>query len=439
MGDVRRRGGSTRLALSALVAFGSAVFSPALNALPVAASSPISVYVGYADTLRADAQNFPTPWNGSPNTTFEGCAPDSSCTFDGGAVRVVNDSPAAVTVDAIAVHLDTCTYTGWPAAVLQPGADLIVTQLSSGEAAGCTGPTPALFDTSDLGPGGASYAGNCVPDGLQPTVDITVDGRTSSYTDSGQVLNTGGIDAGVCRGNESTQWTLIGSKPCPGSLLTLAPPSQQRPVLTQATVTATFSNSCGQPLSDTAVAFAVTAGPNAGLTGSGVTDQAGRASFTYSSAHLGTDTLQASVTNVIGRILSNQVTVSWTIEFAGGGGAFVIGDLENVAGAHVLWWGAQWWKVDRLSRGLAPASFKGFESGNLAPACGQTWTTRPGNSPHPPARVPALMAVIVTDHVVKTGSTITGDVLHIVLVRTDPGYGPNPGHAGRGTIVSQLC
>jgi len=27
----------------------------------------------------------------------------------------------------------------------------------------------------------------------------------------------------------------------------------------------------------------------------------------------------------------------------------------------------------------------------------------------------------------------------IVLVRTNPGYGPNPGHVGTGTIVSTLC
>ena len=172
-------------------------------------------------------------------------------------------------------------------------------------------------------------------------------------------------------------------------------------------MTATFANSCGQPLSDTLVHFAVATGPNAGLTGTGVTDRNGRAVFTYSSAHLGTDTLQAFVTNVAGRIDSNPVRVIWTVAFAAGG-SFVIGDLENAPGSHVLWWGAQWWKVDRLSRGPAPASFKGFQSSDPAPACGQTWTTRPGNSPHPPASVAALMGVIVTDHVVKSGSTISG-------------------------------
>jgi hypothetical protein len=29
--------------------------------------------------------------------------------------------------------------------------------------------------------------------------------------------------------------------------------------------------------------------------------------------------------------------------------------------------------------------------------------------------------------------------VHIVIVQTDAGYEPNPGHAGTGTIVAQFC
>jgi hypothetical protein len=29
--------------------------------------------------------------------------------------------------------------------------------------------------------------------------------------------------------------------------------------------------------------------------------------------------------------------------------------------------------------------------------------------------------------------------VRIVVVRTDPGYGPSPGHAGTGTIVATFC
>jgi hypothetical protein len=408
------------------------------TATPASASSNIGVWVAYADKVRADPANFPTPWAGSPQTTFEGCAPVSACDYDAGAIRVVNNSGSTVHVNAIALHLDTCTYTGWPAADLAPGADLIVTQLQSGGAAGCTGPTPNVLDTSDIGPNGSSYAGNCVPNGILPRVDITVDNVTTTYTDSGQVLNTGGIDGGVCSGNESIQWTVIGHAPCRSSLLSLVPPAQTHQVLTTATVTATFTNSCGQPLSNTAVNFSILSGPNAGVTGSGVTNANGQATFSYSSSKLGTDNVRASVTNLAGSLNSNTVAVTWTVEFANGG-AFVISDLQDINGHTVYWWGAQWWKKDHLSSGLAPASFKGYEIGNASPWCGQTWTTRPGNSPHPPSTVPGMMAVIVTAHVTKRGPVISGDIVHIVLVRTNPGYGPNPGHPGTGTIVATLC
>lgn len=402
------------------------------------APAGVGVFVGYADSLRADPANFPTPWFGSPATIFEGCAPTAACVYDAGAVRIVNNSTAAVTLNAVAIHIDTCTFTGWPGAILAPGSDLIVTQLGSGAADGCT-PTPATMDTSDVGPGGAAYSNNCTPDGLVPVVDLTINGATTSYADSGQVLNTGGVDSGICSGNESIQWTVIGHAPCRGSLLSLTPPAQSHPVLSSATVTATFTNSCGQPLSNTAVHFSAQSGPNAGLTGPGVTNASGQATFTYSSSKLGTDTWKASVSNLAGSIPSNPATVTWTLNFAGNGGSFVIGDLENVANGHVLYWGAQWWKNDSMSQGAAPAAFKGFELSNPAPACGQTWTTRPGNSPPPPATVPAVMGVIVSSHITQKGSTISGNIVHIVVVRTDPGYGPNPGHAGTGTIIATIC
>jgi hypothetical protein len=49
------------------------------------------------------------------------------------------------------------------------------------------------------------------------------------------------------------------------------------------------------------------------------------------------------------------------------------------------------------------------------------------------------MAVAVSSSVTKSGSTITGNITHLVIVQTNPGYAPNPGHAGIGTIVAQLC
>ena len=428
------------LALGAMITplAAPAVATPVNSTSATPAIAGLGVFLGYGDSLRADPANFPTPWYGSPQTVFEGCAPTSACVYDAGTVRVVNNTSAAMTIDSIAVHMDTCTYTGWPAATLAPGSDLIITQLASGFSDGCT-PTPAAMDTSDLGPNGTGYAGNCTQDGILPVVDVTVNGTTASYVDSGQVLNTGGVDSGVCSGNESTQWTVIGHAPCRGSLLALSPPSQTHAVLSSASVTATFTNSCGQPLSNTAVSFAASSGPNAGLAGSGVTNAQGQATFTYSSNKLGTDAWRASVSNLAGSIPSNSATVNWTLQFAGNGGSFVIGDLEAASTGHVLYWGAQWWKLDPMKGGPAPAAFKGFEMSNPAPTCGSRWTTRPGNSPHPPATVPSVMGVIVSSQITQKGSTISGDIVHILIVRTDPGYGPNPGHAGTGVIIGKIC
>jgi hypothetical protein len=47
--------------------------------------------------------------------------------------------------------------------------------------------------------------------------------------------------------------------------------------------------------------------------------------------------------------------------------------------------------------------------------------------------------VIVSSSVTKSGSSIAGNVVHMVVVKTDPGYGPNPGHAGTGTVVATIC
>jgi hypothetical protein len=48
------------------------------------------------------------------------------------------------------------------------------------------------------------------------------------------------------------------------------------------------------------------------------------------------------------------------------------------------------------------------------------------------------MAVIVSSSIKQSGSTISGDVAKIVIVKTDGGYDSNPGHAGTGTVVATV-
>ncbi len=119
-------------------------------------------------------------------------------------------------------------------------------------------------------------------------------------------------------------------------------------------------------------------------------------------------------------------------------GTFVIGDQNVLVGSQVTFWGAQWWKDNPLSTGLAPASFKGFAV-DATPTCGQDWTTDPGNSSHPPATVGDVIPVIVSSQITKTGPVISGDTTEVALVQVDPGYAGDPGHPGTGTVVGFAC
>ncbi len=94
--------------------------------------------------------------------------------------------------------------------------------------------------------------------------------------------------------------------------ITLTPASATNPVGTNHTITATVAGT-GDPVPNRNVNFTVLSGPNAGLTGSAVTDSNGHASFTYVSTLPGTDTIQASFVNTQGAtVVSTPVTKTWT-------------------------------------------------------------------------------------------------------------------------------
>ena len=143
--------------------------------------------------------------------------------------------------------------------------------------------------------------------------------------------------------------------------------------------------------------------------------------------------------------LPSSATASATTLAFPDNGAFVLGDVSAVSGGTKSWWGAQWSGANALSGGSAPAALKGFATAATLPAgsppvsCGGPWTTSSGNSSSPVATVPTYMGVLVANTVQKNGSTISGHTLRLVVVKVDPGYAPNPEHAGTGTIVAQSC
>jgi CubicO group peptidase (beta-lactamase class C family) len=121
-------------------------------------------------------------------------------------------------------------------------------------------------------------------------------------------------------------------------------------------------------------------------------------------------------------------------------GSFVIGDRNAAVGNPVTLWGAQWSQRNSLSGGPAPASFQGFASHTLnLPRCGDTWTTDSSISSKPPGLVPEYMTVIASSAISRSGPTISGNIPEVVVVETNPGSPPDPGHPGTATVVAVVC
>jgi len=96
--------------------------------------------------------------------------------------------------------------------------------------------------------------------------------------------------------------------------ITVTPGTATDPVGSSHTVTATLLNSSGAPLVGVTVTFKVTSGPNAGKTGTCVTNAAGQCTFTYSDPPgvTGTDNIVATFTDATGTLhSSNTATKTW--------------------------------------------------------------------------------------------------------------------------------
>jgi hypothetical protein len=196
------------------------------------------------------------------------------------------------------------------------------------------------------------------------------------------------------------------------------------------------------PIANRTVTF--TLGAGGVQTCSGITDATGKAACTISpvSQALGPVVASASFAgDAFYRPASASANVLLFAFLTSGG--FVIGDQSAQAGSSQEFWGAQWSKLNSLSGGDAPNSYKGFAAtlSSEPPKCGITftWTTSPGNSSTPPATIPSYMGVLVTPSVTQSGSTVSGFAPKVVVVRTDPGYGPDPSMPGTGTVVATFC
>jgi hypothetical protein len=174
---------------------------------------------------------------------------------------------------------------------------------------------------------------------------------------------------------------------------------------------------------------------------SGAVSQTSTGAFAVSGTHtyagLGPHTVTVAVSDDGG---SRAAATSELMVYAvSAGGSFAIGDGNGSVGATAQFWGARWWKANATSAGSAPADFLGYAPGVPPAACGAAWTSSPGASSGPPATVPEYLAVVVTDRVTRTGSVLSGTVIHVVVVKTEPGYAPDAGHLGTGVVVATVC
>lgn len=185
-----------------------------------------NVYVGYADSLRANGF-FPNPFCSTQNSTT--CQIGPANNLDSGAIRIQNTGSDPLSITNIVVQLPgvSDTFTLWNDFTIAPGQN------------GFIGQTAAYnFDTSDYddffsssyylpgfgvstnGIGGCSLpstdltdAGNAACAANFPIISFNENGNTVTCTDSGSIINTGGEDFVNFSGdgNESIGWQICGS------------------------------------------------------------------------------------------------------------------------------------------------------------------------------------------------------------------------------------
>jgi PKD repeat protein len=171
-----------------------------------ASSSGLVVYAGYYDTHHpGNPQPKPSPWQGSPWVVFVGQPDSSSGGWDSSAVRVDNVSGIPQTV-TVTVDVGTHHIALWGTNTIPAGGILILTQMGL-----------ATFDGSDFNPGGCygCSAATCTPPMTTiPVVHVTIGTTIFNYNDTGQVINTHGVDSAGCpyngnRNDESEPWTQL--------------------------------------------------------------------------------------------------------------------------------------------------------------------------------------------------------------------------------------
>lgn len=212
------------------------VGAAALIGAAAAQAGGVTVYVGYADNLRPSGF-FPTTWLGDSNVVSESSAAQS---FDSGAVRIDNNTGAAITISNFSVHFanGNVNYSIWNSLTIGAGQTGIFTQTFSYNFDTSENGALGAFPPTSLAPANGSEIGGCSSSAAKiaaasaadnvdyaavcatsaAVISFMQDGIGETFTDTGHILDTGGwdfVNNGVYGGdgNESINWNIVGSTP----------------------------------------------------------------------------------------------------------------------------------------------------------------------------------------------------------------------------------
>ena len=188
----------------------SAAATAAIDVTATATPGPsnVAVYVGYYDTHHPGrTQPKPDPWQGSSGVVFVGKADGSSGGWDSSAIRVDNLGTTTLSNVVVTVDIGSKHWALWGTQSIPAGQKLVLAQTGYEN-----------FDGSDTNPAGCY---GCSPSlclskvqSTIPVVHVSVAGAQTHYLDSGQILNTHGVDQAGCpytgtRNDESSNWRQV--------------------------------------------------------------------------------------------------------------------------------------------------------------------------------------------------------------------------------------
>jgi hypothetical protein len=180
------------------------------------------IYLGYVD-----GPHHPRPWKGDSGVSFIGCGfggvdrcPTASGVdvYDAGAIRIDAPASGALSVTAASVTIGPCAYNPWPNLNVTVPAQgrLVLTQTGKHQCTSKGGTEQDNFDTSESFLKSPQYlqflekGGPCKNDGYLPAITLTINGHTVTLSDSGQVLNRGGVDPDIClHTTEAQNWVQL--------------------------------------------------------------------------------------------------------------------------------------------------------------------------------------------------------------------------------------